>query len=407
MLIDLLKDASLTPEVCAKLLGINPRTFEAWVNGARDIPGYIVPELASVLGVSEDALAEGAIKEAPAIWFKFRGSEKLTDLDRELVVLIRRLGFYAHQLDCATAAPTNRWQLLFKIIAEQIQPQRQASPSIQGREAAKALRAQIGLGFPRPTGSGANGDLIRGILRAYGVLIIEAPIPKSQIEGCSFYVGSPGVQRPCLFVNTYQQNWFRRNQVLMHELAHALFDIESDAASIDYRDTADEPDVKEARAEAFALEALVPREMLRHLQSMLGLKWDGLSAHDLASLVAYAQIDLKALLRSARDHGFIDSNAFASYSSVPIWDELKQLSARALSTSEYSRTRVAEPPPPVAIRMTTIPSRSLRLPVSYIARVLNAVREGAISEAKAAEMLMMDEEIFAERFSRELEAVAA
>ena len=57
--------------------------------------------------------------------------------------------------------------------------------------------------------------------------------------------------------------------------------------------------------------------------------------------------------------------------------------------------------------MTTLPSRSLRLPVSYIARVLDAVRSLAISESKAAEMLMIDEDTFAERFSSVLEGVAA
>ena len=91
----------------------------------------------------------------------------------------------------------------------------------------------------------------------------------------------------------------------MHELAHAIFDIESEAAAIDFRDEVSETDVKEVRAEAFAAETLVSSEMLRHLQSMLGLHWDALSVENLASLVAYSQVELKILLRSARDYGFI------------------------------------------------------------------------------------------------------
>ncbi len=407
MILDLLKDAHLSPEVCASLLGISPHIFDAWVRGTRDLPGYIIPELASVLGVSPEALAVGQVHEAPAIWFKFRKNEKLSEEDRELILLIRRLGFYAHQLDCATSAPTNRWQLLFKIITEQIQPHRQASPGVQGREAAKVLRDQLGLGFPRKTGRVAGcGDLVRPLLRNYGVLVIEAPLPKSQIEGCSFYVGGPGEQRPCLFVNTYEQDWFRRNHVLMHELAHAIFDIESDAASIDFRDEIGDIDVKEIRAEAFAAEVFASKEMLRHLQSMFGLRWDALSPNDLASLVAYSQIELKLILRSAREHGLLNADLAAGYENTPIFEELKGLSDRALSTEEYQKVAGANPLP-VSIRMTTIPSRSLRLPVSFIARVISAVRDGAVSESKAAEMLMIDEETFAKRFATALEPVAA
>jgi Zn-dependent peptidase ImmA (M78 family)/DNA-binding transcriptional regulator YdaS (Cro superfamily) len=407
MLIDLLNDAQIAADTCASLLGLSSRLFKTWVDGKRDLPGYIIPELASVLGVSQEALATGSVREAPAIWFKFRESGKLSDVDRELVVLIRRLGFYQHQLDLATSVPNNRWQLLFKFIDEQLTPNHQASPSIQGREAAKVLRDQLNLGFPRKSaGVKGNGDLIRPILRNFGVLTIEAPIPESKIEGCSFYVGGPGEQRPCLFVNTYKQYWFRRNHVLMHELAHAIFDIDREAASIDFREETEEGDVKEVRAEAFAAESLISKEMLRHLQSMLGLHWESMSDSDLAGLVAYSQVELRFALRAARDYGFIDAEAMLRYQDRSISSELKQLTERALDTMEFERVAGA-PLLPVALRTTTIPSRSLRLPVSYVARVVSAVSDRVISESKAAELLMIDENTFAERFGKLLEEVAA
>jgi len=407
MLIDLLNDTHLTPEACASLLGVSSRLFRAWAEGKRDLPGYIIPELASVLGVSQKALASGSVHEAPAIWFKFRESDKLTSADRELVLLIRRLGFYSHQLDIVTSGPNNKWQLLFKLIDEQLKPNRQASPNMQGREAAKVLRDQLGLGFPQKSAGGkGNGDLIRPMLRNFGVLIIEAPIPESKIEGCSFYVGGPDEQRPCLFVNTYKQDWFRRNHVLMHELGHAFFDIDREAASIDFREESDGADVKEVRAEAFAAESLVPKEMLRHLQSMLGLHWDSLTVFDLASMVAYSQVEFRLLLRAASEYGFIDKEAASQYQNQTILGELKQLTQRALSTMEYQQAAGTDIPS-VALRMTTIPSRSLRLPVSYIARVISAVREGVISDSKAAELLMIDEMTFTERFGSVLEAIAA
>jgi Zn-dependent peptidase ImmA (M78 family) len=407
MLIDLLNDAQIDTDTCASLLGLSSRLFKTWIDGKRDLPGYIIPELASVLGVSQEALVTGRVREAPAIWFKFRESGNLSAVDRELVILIRRLGFYQHQLDLATSVPNNKWQLLFKFIDEQLTPNRQASPSIQGREAARILRDQLSLGFPRKSAVvTGNGDLIRPIFRKFGVLIIEAPMPESKIEGCSFYVGGPGEQRPCLFVNTYKQDWFRRNHVLMHELAHAIFDIDREAASIDFRDTSEEGDVKEVRAEAFAAESLVPKAMLRHLQSMLGLHWESLSDSDLAGLVAYSQVELRFVLRAALDHEFIDTDVMLGYQDRSISDELKQLTERALDTREFERV-AGGPMLPVALRTTTIPSRSLRLPVSYVARVVSAVCESVISESKAAELLMIDENTFAERFGKALEEVAA
>jgi Zn-dependent peptidase ImmA (M78 family) len=397
MLNSLLEDAGLTPGVCASLLGISPQIFKAWSNGTRDLPGDIIPELASVLGVTQNDLSEGQIHQAPAIWFKFRGDSKLSEADRELVLLIRRLGYYADQLDAVTSSPVNRWKLLFNEVMSAIQLERQASPAIQGSEAAKAFRGVFDLGFPtkteRVTG---NGELIRPRLRSFGILVIEMPI-HSNIQGCSFYVGEPGKERPCLFVNTYKQTWFRRNHVLMHELAHAMFDIATEAASIDFRDNESGTDVKEVRAEAFAHEALISKEMLRHLQSMLGLKWESLTHGDLASLVAYSQVELNTIVKSAVRHGFFDSARAEEYLACHIHDELRRLTERALETSEYNALHGDLLS--VQSRMTTIPSRSLRLPVTYIARVLKAINEGLITESRAAEMLMVDDDTFAERFA--------
>jgi Zn-dependent peptidase ImmA (M78 family)/DNA-binding transcriptional regulator YdaS (Cro superfamily) len=409
MLKSLLEDAGLAPEACASLLGISPRIFNSWVNGVRDLPGDVIPELASCLGVSQTDLTGGRVNHAPAIWFKFRGSNKLSSADRELILLIRRLGYYANQLDVVTSSSTARWQILFNVIMTAIQRERQASPAIQGSVAAKAFRGVFDLGFPRKqTQITGNGDLIRPMLRNYGILIIEMPVPRSSIDGCSFYVGEPGEERPCLFVNTYQQSWFRRNSVLVHELAHAIFDIGSEAASIDFRVDDGAIDFKEVRAEAFGSEALVPREMLRHLQNMLGLKWESLSSYDLASVVAYSQIELKTILKAAQEHGFIDALLAKNYQDAQIHDELKGLTERALTTLEFMDAPSNQIPAALSVssRMTTIPSRPLRLPVPYITKVLTAVNDGLISESKAAEMLMIDEERLAERFGKLIQPIA-
>lgn len=76
--------------------------------------------------------------------------------------------------------------------------------------------------------------MFRGNLRNKGILVIESSAQDSILEGCSFYVGPSGAERPCVFANSYRTTWFRRNRILMHELAHAIFDVESDIATLDF-----------------------------------------------------------------------------------------------------------------------------------------------------------------------------
>jgi Zn-dependent peptidase ImmA (M78 family) len=392
----LIEDAGLSVTACASLLGVDSVIFDGWLNGSRNLPGYIIPELSSVLGVSQADLLNGHARQAPAIWFKFKGDSKASDQDRELVLLIRRLGHFANQLDEVTSSPVRRWRPLF----ETIKKDRHSSPRIQGAEAAKELRDCLNLGFPALSHEKRNGDLIRPLLRNHGIMIIEAPIPRSKIEGCSFYVGEPGEERPCLFVNTYERTWFRRNHVLLHELAHAVFDIESEAALIDFQNPDGQSDVREIRADAFATDAFVPLRMLRHLQAMFGLHWERLSAYQLASLVAYSQVELNVILDAALAHEFITPELAQQYRKEHIQNELVDMTPRALSTREF-KERSGEDAKfflSTAIRTTTIPSRPLRLPVPYIVKVLEAVRDNLISESKAAEMLMIDDDVFSSRF---------
>ena len=411
MLKELLDDAKLPPEACADLLGIDRPLFHEWVYGNRPLPGFIVPELASVLGLDPVTLARGTATKAPAIWFKFSEGSKLVNADRELVVLIRKLGYYLNQLEELTESRSSVWRIAFSAAKRDWDKLKLASPVDQGKLAGAAFRETQQFGFPLE-GLGGRiagiGDLIRPKLRGMGVLIIESPIPNSKLDGCSFYVGTPGTDRPCLFVNTYKQTWFRRNEIMLHELGHALFDIDSDAAAIDYKGDSEASDLRETRATAFAIATLLPRELIRHITETKGLKWNSLSARDLALLVAFTQVELRTILSAAVEYGFCSGEHAKAYQSVYIHDELKLLSERALSTREY----IQRQPKEVSAkwvggrRTTTIPSRPLRLPVPFIKKVLESVQAELISIGKGAEMLMMEKEDFLERFSPELQQLA-
>lgn len=416
MLLSILESAGLNPKNCADLLGLDHKLFCAWVKGEKPVPGFIVAELSSVLGVPHEQITSSSqasrreSADAPSIWFKFRSGGKLTDADREIVMVIRKLGYFMDQLEQIARVRAISWKSVFDTIRREVT--KQASPKEQGRQAAGLLRSIRQFGFPNTGLSTFKGvgDILRDNLRATGIRIVETPVQVSHLEGCCFYVGSPGDEKPCLFANTYKQTWFRRNMVLAHELAHAIFDIETAAASIDFIDEFDRSQqLEEARAEAFAQEALVPQELLHHIAQTKGLKWGSLTTHGLALLVAYAQVEQRAVVKAAFEAGFIDEQQAEQYRSMHIHDDLKQLTERALSTREFVESRKLESREIISAenRTTTIPSRALRLPLPYVAKVVELTRKEAISPGKAAQFLMIDREVLEQRFGACLNEVPA
>jgi len=416
MLRNILDAAGLNPKVCAGLLGIDHNIFHEWTMGQRPIPGFIVLELSSVLGVppqtitSNKAIPSGSPENAPAVWFKFRQGDKLTDIDREVVVLIRKLGYFIDQLETISQIKAISWKLLFETI--QRERDKQASFRDQGKNAARIYRSVCQLGYAMEGLGGVikgAGDNMRGGLRSLGILVMEGPIQKSQMEGCSFLVGPPGSERPCIFANTYKETWFRRNTVLMHELAHAIFDIDDEAAAVDFKERTGIRGSEEHRADAFAQEALVPKEVLNHIAQTKGLRWEALTARDIATVVAYAEVEAKTVMGAAQEAGFIDATLAATYLQTEIHEELKSLTERALNTKEYFTRKGPDASAMWSpeLRTTSVPARALRLPTPYVKKVLELVREEKITQRKAMEFLMIDEDTFRRRFGRMLEEVNA
>ena len=416
MLKAILDSASIKPRVCAGLLGIDYRIFHEWLVGQRPVPDYILPELSSVLGVPPDLIIGAkstfgpSVENAPAVWFKFREGERLIEADREIVVLIRRLGHFVDQLYQITGVRPISWRVLFDAIRGE--RNKQAPFKEQGRKSARLLSAERQFTYPREGVGGAiwgTGDIFRNNLRSLGILVIESPVPSSNLEGCSFYVGPPGAERPCIFANTYQQTWFRRNTVLMHELAHAIFDIENDAASLDFKEDEERSrQAEEQRAQAFAHEVFASKEILHHMAQTKGLRWDGLTVRALATLVAFTQVEQKSVIQAALEAGFINAHLAAEYARYEIHDELKELTDRALSTNEYFATKGIAPTVEWSAekRTTSIPARALRLPVPYVGRVLELLKAGRITRRKAMQFLMIDEDVFRSRFGELVPEVA-
>ena len=393
-----LKVSGLEPAVCARLLGYNPRHFQEWAAGQSPIPSSVVAHIAAVLGVdAEDLLAprhqlldETAIE--PAVWFKLR-SQGLGSADRELVLLVRQLGTFYEELEQVRAEASSRWRIVFENTRQEINAQ--ASPREQGQVAAQIIRGLLGWN----TGRNGIGSILRGSLRSLGILIVESPIIDSKIEGCAFPVGAN--QRPCIFVNTHNTTWFRRNAIILHELAHLIFDLGSEGATLDIFDATDSRDgLSERRAEAFAQETAIPTEVLSHIAQKYGISWRSpLGADSLARLVAESHVELRLIIKAAIENGLLDKSAGESLTQIPIHDRLKDLSDHALSTREYLGKVGKASEEWISKRTTTIPSRRLLLPVNYVKSVVDTCREGLISIGRAARLLMIGEDVLVERFN--------
>ena len=393
MLKQIIEAARLSPEFCASLIRVPAEQFKEWVDGKRPLPHFVVPELSTILGVSTKDLtarrpARGSSDSsvAPAIWFKLR-DEKLTPADREFVGLVRRLGFFISQLETIRGIrSSSAWRAVAQTVAAEVD--RAAPPAVQGRDVALRFRAAANLEH----GQAGIGEILRPRLRQIGLAVIESPIPKSSLEGCCFAVGGEGTLGPCVFANTFKSTWFRRNEILLHEVCHAIFDLENDPVSLDFLDqTGDSPILSEARAHAFAQEALAPRSVLVHFTNQLGINWTFLTERQLAGLLAEVHVEQKTLLEAAYDDGLIDDELLVKYMKYTCADDLRELSPHAGTTREFLRRQASESPKwIVENRHTTAGARTLRLPVGYVQQVIDAANAGDISIGKAAELLMMD-----------------
>src|ERR1019366_3433366 len=299
---NVIEEAGLGLNACASVLGVDQELFQQWADAQKAMPPSYAAILAAMLGVKADVMTSKAIAsvkgsqrvEPDAIWFKFRG-EQFQEADRESILAIRRMGQNANELEQVTLGQSNRqWDVLFQNIMRQVDIQ--ASPQEQALVAAKTFCELNQFGH----GGIGSSEILRDRLRSQGILIIESPIPKSQVEGCSFYVGDSSAERPCIFVNTYMTTWFRRNVIIMHELAHALFDKTSggeiDIVADDSDSKTDKKSLVEVRADAFAKGTLLPIKLMLSLCNRNKLVPTNLSSEGLAILVSETGVEKKTVV---------------------------------------------------------------------------------------------------------------
>jgi Zn-dependent peptidase ImmA (M78 family) len=183
----------------------------------------------------------------------------------------------------------------------------------------------------------------------------------------------------------------------MHEVGHAIFEPFT-GASLDFAETTDTLDAIELRAQAFAQESLVPKEVLLHAAQSHGIKWNTLDETALARLMADTHVEQRMIVSAAADAGVIEVARQEELIRLDIHSQLRIFSDHALSTEEFLQKHGEEDVDWIGKRTTSLSPRAIRLPIGYVNAVVDAYRNRQISPGKGAEYLIIEEQEFLERF---------
>lgn len=174
-----------------------------------------------------------------------------------------------------------------------------------GIETAEALRLHLGL---------ATDTLINDpylLFRKLGFHIFRRKLENSAISG--LFIMHPRAGK-CILVN-YEEDIFRQNFTLTHEVAHALFDSgEEINVSFDHWDKAD---LKEIRANTFASNFLIPRAEL------LKRKYFEWNEDILQRLALELKVNIQPLLIALKNAGVLSYEQGKAFSSTRIPMSLK------------------------------------------------------------------------------------
>jgi len=229
-----------------------------------------------------------------------------------------------------------------------------------GAQAAGDLRQFLGY---------AENEVPRNIyddFRTIGLHVFRRRLENSNISG--IYVQHP-VVGACILVN-YNEDVYRQRFTAAHEAAHAILDHEEDVFVSFERKHAD---LREVRANTFAAHYLMPPAFLQRIPEPR--RWDRAKALHWAQAL---RVNTEALAIALVDARLIDqSTAEEHIKAVRVPRDIKE--DPELPTELAPRSRV---------RMETLLQRGLS---SYYVRLcFEAYREGLVSAARVAEMLLLD-----------------
>lgn len=396
---NLLESLNLTAGDFCELLGCDRQRLEGWRASGSILPGPEADLLADATGISFEAILSTGGRVTPSpIWQKARPHES-DEVSALAAAHARILGARYIAVQALLGSASNQF-------AEIVRGMRESSSVADRPEDQAALASQY---FLRKTGLGDGarpvGEVIRGFLRSCGFVVLEIPVRRAGLDGFLTFVNSGGIERPLIVANSYRTTWFRRNYVILHEVGH-LLDADPSASIFDRGIPADSD--SERRADSFALRTLVHERLLRGLQAS-GLRIGGADEHELAALVAQTHAEVRHIARAAHLYGMIDEREARNLAEREISKEVLEAAtphgaclSRAAAAHGYVREPRARQILAREKRRTEWPIKGLTVPVPFVLAVKDALDRNRITEARAAELLMVSEKQLAKRFGWQL-----
>lgn len=402
MLAEVIKTLEVPARFWAELVGCSSSQMSEWLSGQRDLPESVAERLSRAIGIPASTFLGKRVPAAPMqsllppLWLKARNQGLGVPEHRAIAIARLLASRFEEVLSLVEEVRTVAYRTTFEEVRKAVDPQ--APAEAQGETAAAAF-----LRFSTLDKGGVGiGEVFRGYLRALGVLILETPVESAKLEGFCLPVGTPPNVRPCLLANAFKTTWFRRNYVLLHELAHAIFDLDGTTAVFDELpgdgSASGLADIAECRADAFAMHTLVSRKMLAAFEGKHGAIRT-LGKVGLARLVAQTHGELRLVLRAARRYNLLTEEAALGLAATDIAEELRKQSSHAKLLPHLTKDEVWNPDLiSVRVRTTTFPLAGIRLPIPFVRLVLDALVAEQIVPRKAAELLMITTEELTERF---------
>jgi Zn-dependent peptidase ImmA (M78 family)/plasmid maintenance system antidote protein VapI len=228
-----------------------------------------------------------------------------------------------------------------------------------GEQAACELRKHLGY-----VDGEIPSDLFRD-LRRIGIHVFRRKLVNSNISGVMIWHPSAG---RCILVN-YHEDLNRQRFTAAHELAHAL--MEDSEVNVSFGN--DGSNLAEVRANVFASHYLVPPEFLKGISVGKG----GWTESDLNLWAGKLTVSTMMLRIALKEHGLITSEQF---------DELK---ASRAPRNQKIDPEIANESGRTRERKSALLERGLSF--HYVNECMEALRNGDISYARAAEMMLISE----------------
>lgn len=171
-----------------------------------------------------------------------------------------------------------------------------------GKQGASALRERLNL---------ADNQIIPNpyqIFRQLGVHIFRRKLRNSNISG--LFINHP-VAGKCILVN-YNEDIFRQNFTLAHEMGHAIFDYDKEINVSFENGSWSKSDLSEIRANSFASHFLIPKSIFR------GIDFKNITEKQLTNLAMQIQVNVEPLLISLKNGNLISYDQKQSFRSLKI-----------------------------------------------------------------------------------------